>query len=154
MMIWVWVALLVAFVIIEVSTTQLVTIWFAIGSLAAAVTSFFTESILLQVVVFALVSVISLIATRPFVKKITKTQKHPTNADAYIGKEGIVTERIDNLNSTGAVKVQGSVWTARCTDEKTIIPIGSTVKVQKIEGVKFIVEPITVKEESQCHSSH
>ena len=95
MMLWVWVALLAIFVIIEATTAQLLTIWFAVGSFAALVTSFLTDNILVQVVVFVVVSVVVLAATRPLVKKMTATKKQATNADMYIGQEGIVTEEID-----------------------------------------------------------
>lgn len=142
-MLWIWIVLLAAFIIIEAATVQLVTVWFAVGSFAAIITSFFTQSVLIQVVVFATVSVISLAATRPFVKKLTKTQKHATNADAYIDKEGIVTEDIDNIKASGTVKVNGSVWSARSYCESVTIPEGTLIKVKKIEGVKLIVYPVT-----------
>lgn len=142
-MIWVWVALLAAFVIIEASTAQLVTIWFAVGSFAALITSFFTDNIILQVAVFIAVSVIILAVTRPFVKKVTNSKKQATNADMYIGKEGIVTEEINNLLAQGVVKVKGSVWSARSEKDGAPIPEGTLVTVVKIEGVKLIVRPVS-----------
>lgn len=141
-MLWVWVILLAAFIIIEAATAQLVTVWFAVGSFAALVTSFFTDSILIQVVVFVIISAITLAVTRPLVKKMTKTQKQPTNADMYINQEGIVTEEINNIEATGLVKVKGSVWTARTEDDGFTVPVGTHVNVVKIEGVKLIVSPI------------
>lgn len=143
-MLWIWVSLLVLFVVVEALTAQLVTIWFAIGSLAALIASFFTESIVIQIVVFAVVSLIALAITRPIAKKITASKSQATNADMYIGKEGVVSEEINNLEATGIVKVKGSVWTARSEDDKTIIPAGTHVEVLRIEGVKLIVR---IKEE-------
>ncbi len=140
-MVWVWVVLLAAFIIIEASTAQLVTVWFAVGSLGALITSFFTESIIIQVAVFVLISVITLAVTRPLVKKVTKSKKLPTNADMYIGKEGIVTEEINNLLAQGVVKVKGSIWSARSEVDGTPIPEGTLVTIVKIEGVKLIVRP-------------
>lgn len=142
MMVWIWVALLAVFVVIEAATAQLLTIWFAIGSFAALVSSFFTDSIVAQIIVFIIVSAISLAVTRPVVKKITKAKKQPTNADMYIGKQAVVTEDINNLEATGLVKVGGSVWTARSESEGCTIPAGEHVTVVKIEGVKLIVRPI------------
>lgn len=141
-MVWIWVALLAAFIIVEAATAQLLTIWFAIGSFAALVTSFFTESIIIQIIVFVVVSAIALAVTRPLVKKMTKVKKHATNADMYIGKEGIVTENIDNLDAKGLVKVGGTVWTARTETDGAVIPEGTHVTVVKIEGVKLIVRPV------------
>lgn len=142
MMVWIWVALLAVFVVIEAATAQLLTIWFAIGSFAALVSSFFTDSIVAQIIVFIIVSAIALAVTRPVVKKITKAKKQPTNADMYIGKQAVVTEDINNLEATGLVKVGGSVWTARSESEGCTIPAGEHVTVVKIEGVKLIVRPI------------
>lgn len=142
MMVWIWIALLAAFVIVEAATAQLLTIWFAAGSLAALITTFITDSILVQVIVFVVVSAIALAITRPLVKKMTKNQKQPTNADMYIGKEAIVTEDINNIDATGLVKVGGTVWTARTEVDNYTIPEGSHVTVIKIEGVKLIVRPI------------
>ena len=141
-MVWIWVALLAAFVVIEAATAQLVTIWFAIGAFAALVSTFFTESILAQIIVFVIVSAVALAVTRPVVKKMTKTKKQPTNADMYIGKQAIVTEDINNLEATGLVNVGGSVWTARTETEGCTVPAGEHVTVVKIEGVKLIVRPI------------
>lgn len=142
MMVWIWVALLAAFVVIEAATAQLVTIWFAIGAFAALVSTFFTESIMAQIIVFVIVSAVALAVTRPVVKKMTKTKKQPTNADMYIGKQAIVTEDINNLEATGLVNVGGSVWTARTETEGCTVPAGEHVTVVKIEGVKLIVRPI------------
>lgn len=140
-MLWVWVILLAAFIIIEAATAQLVTVWFAVGSFAALVTSFFTDNVIIQVIVFVIVSAITLAVTRPLVKKMTKTQKQPTNADMYINQEGIVTEEINNIEATGLVKVKGSVWTARTEADGFTVPVGTHVNVVKIEGVKLIVRP-------------
>ena len=143
MMLWIWVALLATFIIIEATTAQLLTIWFAIGSFAALVTSFFTDNILVQVVVFVVVSVVVLAATRPLVKKMTATKKQATNADMYIGQEGIVTEEIDNISAKGLVKVKGSIWTARSETDNIQIEEGTHVTVIRIEGVKLIVRPVS-----------
>lgn len=140
-MLWIWLVLLVVFVIVELATVQLVTIWFALGSLAALIATFFTDSILIQSVIMVAVSLAALLCTRPFVKKLTKSQKQPTNADMYIGTEGMVTEEIDNLSNSGQLRVKGAVWSARSTDDAVIIPVGQKVIIEKIEGVKLIVTP-------------
>lgn len=141
-MLWLWLVLLAAFIIIEAATAQLVTIWFAAGAFVALIASFFTESVLIQVVVFVIVSAITLAITRPLVKKVTETKKQATNADMYINQEGVVTEEIDNLEAKGLVKVKGSLWTARSEADGETIPAGTLVTVIKIEGVKLIVRPV------------
>lgn len=140
MMLWIWLALIAAFVIIEAATAQLVTIWFAAGSVAALITCFVTDSIPVQIAVFVIVSAIALAVTRPLVRKITASKNQPTNADMYIGSEGIVTEDIHNLEGKGLVKVKGSLWTARTENDADTIEAGTKVTVKRIEGVKLIVE--------------
>ena len=147
-MVFVWIAVTVAFIIIEAMTTQLVTIWFAAGSAAAIVATLFKATPLVQCIVFVVVSLIALFATRPIVKKITKQKFSPTNADRFIGETAVVTECIDNIAQTGLVKLQGTVWTARSADG-SVIPDGSTVTVQKIEGVKLIVEKAALPAETK-----
>ena len=141
MMVWVWLGLLALFVIIEAATANLLTIWFAAGALVAFISSFFVESIVIQIVIFVVVSLAVLIALRPIAKKYTRTKKQPTNADMYINAEGVVTETISNLNATGTVKVRGSVWTARSFNDEVVIPENTVVVVERIEGVKLIVKP-------------
>lgn len=141
MMVWVWLGLLALFVIVEAATANLLTIWFAAGALAAFVSSFFVENIVIQIVIFVVVSLAVLIALRPIAKKYTRTKKQPTNADMYINAEGVVTESISNLNATGTVKVRGSVWTARSFNDEVVIPENTVVIVERIEGVKLIVKP-------------
>lgn len=137
--VFVWIAVTVAFIIIEALTTQLLTIWFAAGAAAAVIATLLDASPLVQCIVFVAVSLIALIATRPLVKKLTKQKFSPTNADRFIGETAVVTENINNIAQTGLVRIQGTVWTARSADGETI-PEGETVTVKKIEGVKLIVE--------------
>ncbi|MBO5422124.1 MAG: NfeD family protein [Clostridia bacterium] len=138
-MLWLWIALIVAFVVIEAVTVQLVTIWFAVGSIGGLIASALNLDIWIQVLVFVAVSAITLLATRPFVKRFTGSRKEPMNADRYIGKNAIVVEPIDNIHSKGAVKIAGLEWTARTTDG-TVIEKDEIVTVEAIEGAKLIVK--------------
>ncbi len=138
-MIYIWLGILILAVIMEIATTQLVSIWFAIGALAAFFAALAgVNQIWIQILVFAVVSVIAVAITRPLVKKLTAKKAEPTNADMVIGKTAVVTEQIDNVAATGAVKVGGMAWTARSTDG-SIIEIGETVTVNEISGVKLLV---------------
>ncbi len=138
-MVFVWIGALVAFIVIEAFTIQMVTVWFAVGSLAATVAALCKAELWVQILVFLAVSIVTLVATRPFVKKFTGLQYSPTNADRYIGDTAVVTASIDNLNETGEVRIKGSTWTAR-SEDGGIIEKGETVTVQRIEGVKLIVK--------------
>lgn len=131
-----WFVTFIILLIIEIVTINLVSIWFAIGAIASMITSFFTNSIFIQLIVFIIVSLISLLITKPIIKKIKSKEIIPTNLDRVIGKSAIVTKEIKK-DKYGGVKVLGSIWTA-CSD--TDIDLGEKVKVLSIEGVKLIVK--------------
>ena len=132
--------MLFIFVIIEALTVQLVSIWFAFGSLCALIVSVLGGEIWLQAVLFTVVSALSLLLTRPLVKKYILPKRVATNYEQAIGKSAIVSEKIDNLEAKGAVKINGTEWTARRADN-SVIDEGAEVTVVAIEGVKAIVEP-------------
>lgn len=133
-----WLVLLIIFIVAESVTTTLVSIWFAAGALVALVLAGFNTSVWIQVGAFVAVSIVLLLATRPFAKKFLEPKITKTNFDRIIGELCLVEEEVNNLNETGAVKVKGTTWTARSCDDK-IIPVGATVEIIRIEGVKVFV---------------
>ncbi len=135
-----WVAALVVFLIVEAVTAGLVSIWFVFGSLVALICAALGAAVWLQIFWFVIVSVATLVLTRPLVKRYVDSRSIATNADRSIGRAAVVTERIDNLAATGAVNLDGVVWTARSTDDAVAIEAGERVTVRAIEGVKLIVE--------------
>lgn len=139
MMVYIWLGILVLMVIVELLTTQLVTIWFAVGALVSFFLALFgVEQIWIQILAFLIVSAAALAVTRPLVRKTLKRKTEPTNADMAIGKTAIVTEKIDNIAGTGLVKVGGTVWSARTADQ-SVIEEAQEVEVQEIQGVKLMV---------------
>lgn len=135
----VWLVAAIVFAVLEAVTVGLTSVWFAVGALAALAAELLGATLWLQIVIFLLVSAVTLYFTRPLVKKYVNNKVEPTNADMLIGKECRVTETVDNISGTGAVYVDGKTWTARCDDEE-IIPVGELVIAKRIEGVKLIVE--------------
>ncbi len=133
-----WAVAIVAFGFLEGITAQLVSIWFVFGSIGALITSLCGGDIKLQIIVFVAVTLVTLVATRPIVKKRLNSKVEKTNADRCIGQDAVVIEEINNLLPTGLVKTDGKVWTARSSDGSTI-PKDSIVTVEKIDGVKLIV---------------
>ena len=131
-----WLILFVILIILELCTINLTTIWFAFGALLAYVTSLFFDNVLIQTTVFLVVSVATLIFTRPIVKKYLLKKPSRTNADMLIGKVGIVTKEIVKDN-VGEVKIDGKYWSAKSNKR---IKEGSKVEILSIEGVKLIVE--------------
>ncbi|MGI5970276.1 MAG: NfeD family protein [Oscillospiraceae bacterium] len=136
----IWLAVLVIFVIIEAATYALTSIWFAAGALAALIAAALKAPLWLQVLIFLAVTAVSLAATRPLARRLMAQGKKHFNADSVLGETGIVTETIDNLAGSGAVRIQGKLWTARSL-EGEVIPEGERVRIERIEGVKLIVCP-------------
>lgn len=142
-MVTTWMVLLVIFVVVEVLTAGLVSIWFCFGAAAAMLVASLQGDLALQIIVFLVVSVVLLIGTKPFVKKFLSGKVVRTNADAILEQKGIVTEEINNLKGMGAVKIGGIIWTARSAVSDTVIPVGTEVRVKEIQGVKAIVYPVS-----------
>ena len=135
-----WLGAAVIFVVIEIITMGLTTIWFAGGALVGAVMAAFSLPLWSQIIAFVIVSVILLILTRPWALKYLNSRTVRTNADSLIGQTALVKETINNMESKGLVQLNGQDWTARSFEAGEIIPEGSEVIVKEIRGVKLIVE--------------
>lgn len=142
-----WIFWLIAagvFFIIEMATIGFLVFWLGIGALLAMLTSFITDSILIQVLVFVITSIILLIFTRPLVNKFIKVPKEvKTNAYSIIGKKAIVISKINNIEGNGQVKIDGDVWSAKSFDDEDI-PENTEVEIVEIDGVKAVVKKSTV----------
>lgn len=136
----VWLSLMIVFLVVEALTAGLASIWFAAGALVALIASFFMTPLWLQIVLFILVSAVTLVITRPLAKKYVNSKVQATNADMAIGQPATVTERIDNVAGTGTATVGGRSWTARSVDGR-VIEAGEITEVKAIEGVKLLVMP-------------
>ncbi len=138
----IWLGLLIAFLVVEaVCAIHLVSVWFAVGSLAALVVYMLGAELWLQVTVFAVVSAALLVALWPLTKKYITPKITATNIDSVIGSTGRVTASIDNVDAAGQVKLNGMEWTARSTSGEPIAA-GTLVRVDRIEGVKVFVSPV------------
>jgi len=140
----VWLIILVVLILIEFATWALTTVWFAGGALVAAIIAAFHGPIWLQVGAFLVVSLLLLIYTRPIAVKYFNVKRTKTNSESLIGRQAIVTEKIDNLQGTGTVTVGGQEWTAR-SQNQTEIEEGAVVEIREIQGVKLIVEQTAVE---------
>ncbi len=133
---WLWLGAAVVFLIIEITTPGLVFLCFTVGAVAAAVTSTFNDSYLIQLGVFAVIPIILIPLTRPLAHRLTKPSPQPTNVDAMLGQVGIVTKAIDPDTGSGMVKVEGQDWRALAEE---VISEGTKVRVVKVHGAKLIV---------------
>ena len=133
-----WLIVLVVMTVIEIITLGLTTVWFAGGALAAFIASLLGANIVVQVILFVVVSVLLLALTRPLAVEYLNKDRIRTNAERLIGKTAVVKQEIDNLNAQGQVSVDGQEWTARSVEEQ-VIPKNVQVEIVEINGVKLMV---------------
>ena len=134
-MFYVWLSLAIVLAIIEMSTVNLVSIWYVISSIIAMITSLFIDNVVIQVAIFVLGGILLLLLTKDAIKKIMP-EKIKTNIDRIIDMEGIVTEKITK-KTPGEVKVDGKRWTAVANET---IPVDTTVKILEINSTKLKVK--------------
>lgn len=139
-----WFLLLILFIGVEAATVTMVSAWFAIGALAALIAALAGGQLWLQIVLFFLVSGVSLALLRPISKKHFNTKLTRTNVDAITGKICPVVAPINNLTGSGQVKIGDVEWSARSTDGAPI-EVGTQVKIDRVEGVKVYVTPVKVE---------
>ncbi len=133
----IWFVIVIISAIIEITTMDLTSVWFSIGALIAFILSIFSDNILLQVMVFVVISVILLFSVRPIAKNYFRTNLINTNADRLVGKTAICTKEI-RAGERGEVKIDGKFWTAVTSNDEHIM-VEQKVEVLAIEGVKLIV---------------
>ena len=136
---FVWLVVAVILGVIEAVTVSLISVWFAIGALAAIIPAYFGVPVWGQILVFLAVSAVAFAFTKRFFKDVVKVKKQPTNSDSLIGSDGIVTIEINNLEGSGKVFISGLTWSARSEDGNNI-PEGAVVTVFRIEGVTLVVK--------------
>ena len=132
----IWLSLFVLFLVIEIITMGLTTIWFAGGALVVAVLGL---GLGVQIIIFAIVSLALLAVTRPLAMKYFNQERQKTGAELLIGQKALVIEEIDTLSSKGRVEVRGQEWAAKTDAPEGKIPKNAIVVVEGIQGVKLIV---------------
>lgn len=135
-----WLVAMVALIVIELATLGLTTIWFACGALAAVIAAALDAPLLLQILMFVVVSFAVLLAVRPIAVKYFNKDRTRTNIESMIGRQAIVVSEIDNMQGVGQVSVNGMDWSARSTINELKISVGRVVVIRAVDGVKLIVE--------------
>lgn len=135
-----WLLMAAIFIVVELVTLGLTTIWFAGGAFVAAIAGACGANLAIQVILFLVVSIVLLVLTRPIAVKHLDSKIEKTNSEALIGKTAVVIQEINNVNGTGQAKINGMEWTARAKNEDEIISAGTNVNIVDISGVKLIVE--------------
>jgi len=142
---YIWLFLVVIFIVVEVVTFNLTTLWFALGALVAMICAYAKCSLIMQIVLFLSVSILSAAFARPVAVKYLKVGKYKTNIDSLIGETGVVIKTIQDISS-GHVKVKGQEWSADSASGETI-EVGEKVEIISIKGVKLIVNRVVNEKE-------
>ena len=135
---WIWIAVLVVSVIVELLTDQLVSIWFAPAAIIATVLDFCGTRFVWQILVFLLSAAVGILLAKLLLTRFKKSESTRTNIDAIIGEKCVVIEQIDNYRSCGQVRVGTQIWSARGTKDDDVFEEGEVLNVVAIEGVKLI----------------
>ena len=137
----IWLVIAVIMLVIEIATTGLATLWFAIGAVVAMIMDLCGASVASQIIAMAAISavcfVVCMIWVKPKLESLRKKNVQKTNADRLIGREGVVIVPFNSTEGKGQVKVDGQIWSAKSGEDYTE---GTKVTVKAIEGVKLVVE--------------
>lgn len=141
-MIYFWLGVVVLAIAAEAATTDLIAIWFMPAALISLILALLDVPLWIQIVVFIVLVAAFLVFSKYCLRKyLKKCPNEITNADSLVGKTAIVTEKLDNLGQTGAVRVNGLEWSARSVDDAISPEKGTLVVIREISGVKLICEP-------------
>ncbi len=132
----VWLIAIIVTVVVEALVAGLVSIWFIPGEIIAMLLALCNAGIGWQIGVFLFISIITVPLGIKFSRLMFKGSK--TNIDAIIGQTAIITEEVSNLESRGAARLEGKIWSARSESDKIILAVGEHVEVVDIRGVKLI----------------
>ena len=143
MSVYVWLGLLILLLVAEAMTAGLTTIWFAGGAVAGGIAAYLGAHILVQLVLFAAVSGVLLLFTRPLVVRYMNKTKTATNVESLKGEIAVVIQEVDDLKQTGKVRINDIEWLARTGCRTIRIPEGRIVRIKDIQGVKLIVEEVS-----------
>jgi len=143
--IMIWLIILIICIVVEAATMGLTMVWFAGGSLVAAIAAALKAPVVVQIILFLVVSFLMVFFTRPIAVKYFNKKRVKTNVESMIGRQAIVISEIDNLQGIGQVTVGGQEWSARSEDDDVKIKVGAVVDIMAVSGVKLIV-----REEAQA----
>ena len=148
-MFWIWLSIMVVAVILEIITTDLVSIWFAFGSIVPLILSAFDVlNPIWQTTIFVVISAILIVSLRKVTMKwLFKNTNSKTNVDALIGEKHRLLETTD-FETLGKIKIKDIDWSVMGEKQQTIEK-GSVVEIVKIEGNKLIVKPVATDNKTE-----
>ena len=144
-----WMVFVILFLIVELITVGLTTIWLAGGAVVAFILATMGVNFWWQLAGFFIVSFVLIYFTRPWALKHFNPRRTRTNSEGLIGEIVKITGRVDNRAAEGTALANGLEWSARAVSDDMIIEKDTLVKVVRIEGVKLIVKPVDVNQQAQ-----
>lgn len=138
---WVWIVFAAGFTIGEMCTAGFFLIWFGVGAAVAGILALLGLGPVYQWMSFVVVSAVLFTVSRRFAEKVTAKQPIGTGADRFIGKIGVVIEKIEPFKDSGLVRVEKDEWRAE-SDNKEVIEVGSNIKVVRLDGTHLVVQKI------------
>jgi membrane protein implicated in regulation of membrane protease activity len=139
-----WLGAALLLIAIEVMTVDLVLLMFAGGAVAAGIANLLGASLPVQIVVFAVVSVLLLVSLRPWLLRQLRARVPliETNVAAQVGRAAIAVQDVDVHG--GRVKLSGEVWSARAAREDVVFAVGAELRVVRIDGATAVVDDMNV----------
>ena len=139
-----WGVLIIVSLIVELATDELTIIWGTIGGVFSFLAALLHADVWLQLLIFVVFTTLTIIISRPIIKKYAKKEIIRTNADRLIGMVAVVSEAFKN-NEVGKVIVNGQTWRATSTSSEAFFE-GEKVQVEGLSGTKVIVSKIVNNE--------
>lgn len=136
----IWLAIAAVCIVVELTTTALVSCWGIVGALVALILSFVGAPLWLQIVSAIVITIVCLVGFRRFALKVFKKDNYSTNSNSLIGTKTRLLTAITE-DSNGSVKINDVVWTAKSVDG-TPIPEGVFVKIDEVSGNKLLVSKV------------
>lgn len=137
---WIWLLIAMIFFLAEIMTAGFVLAAFGVGALAAFAAGLLGLGIEWQLLVFVVVSAVSVALSRRFADRVTGKQPEGVGADRMIDKYGVVLNPIEPMEAKGMVRVEREEWRADSVDGHAI-PADTVVKVIRVEGTRLMVRP-------------
>ena len=139
-MIPIWLGIIIAAIVIEVITVDLVSVWFAAGGIIALILCLLGINQSIQIAAFIIIAIITAVVVRPIAKKYMRGNIERTNFDRVIGKHGLITKS-STADTKGEVKVMSTLWLASSIDNTTINE-GDYCEILAVEGAHLVVKKI------------
>lgn len=151
----IWFLIAVIFIAVEAFTPSFFLIWFGIGSFVAAILALIGINEVIQIVIFILISMITMAFARPLVKNFIYKGKGPEKSNIYsiIGTKAIVLKEVTELKGKVKVLSTGETWSAYTREHFQPIKEDVQVVVEEVDGAKLVVIPKSAHEAMSKNNS-